>query len=198
MELKFVEAGQAPEGGGNWGKFAVARWSTLEMREPTRFPGCEGQFITGLTGSPFDHIWLLDIQAGEGALFSINNPIPVDVPHQLNEKQIYICPMFEPFMTWLWEHIRSHQGTNLDWFDELPRVVVLPEAPFDLYGYRRRGRTSGGTELTPERLDELAAGAGYPPEKLRPRRRNLTYRSLDEDTEHAPAHVTDDIADQGG
>ncbi len=139
MDLKFVEAGHPPDEhgiGGNWGKFAVGRWTTDELREPTRFPGCEGQKIVNLSGWGRDHIWVFDLQTGEAARFHTNNPIPVDVPHQLRKHKIWVCPMFEPFLVWLWGHITA---AGFNWWEALPRTVELPDAPFDFAGYRRPG-----------------------------------------------------------
>ncbi len=194
MELKFVEAGHPVDAqtgfGGNWGKFAVGRWSNEELREKTKFPGCEGQYITSLRGHGMTHVWLFDLQTGEGARFHTNNPIPVDVRSQLKDHQIWVCPMFEPFMVWLWHHMTV---TGLDWWEHLPRTIELPDAPFDTAGYRRAGpdaailerferieellaellggrHTSGGVPLTDKVIADLAADAeaGYLPDKLTP------------------------------
>lgn len=139
MELKFIEAGHPVDEngfGGNWGKFAVGRWTGPELGEKTKYPGCEGQNIASLRGWGGDHVWLFDLQTGEAARFHTNNPIPVDVRHQLKTHKIWVCPMFEPFMVWLWGHIRLHP----DWWDTLPRTVELPaDTPFDFAGYRRPG-----------------------------------------------------------
>ncbi len=139
MDLKFVEAGHPPDEtglGGNWGKFAVGRWDRNELGEPTTFPGCEGQKIVSLRGWGGDHIWVFDLQTGESARFHTNNPVPVDVPDQLRLHEIWVCPMFEPFMVELWAHIRRRGRA---WWDELPRTMFLPDAPFELAGHRRAG-----------------------------------------------------------
>jgi hypothetical protein len=140
MDLKFIEAGHRPREngiGGNWGKFAVGRWSNDELVEPTMFPGCEGQRITSLNGRGIDHIWVFDLQTGESARFHTNNPIPVDVPDQLRKHGIWVCPMFEPFMVALWQFIRERPNM---WWDELPRTMFVPDdTPFETAGYRRPG-----------------------------------------------------------
>ncbi len=151
MDLKFVEAGHPVDEhglGGNWGKFGVGRWTRQELAEKTQYPGCEGQRIASLHGWGGDHVWLFDLQTGESARFYLNNPRPVDVRSQLRTHQIWVCPMFEPFMVWLWNHVTV---AGLDWWDTLPRTVELPaDTPFDVAGHRRPGPNA-------EILDRLAA-----------------------------------------
>ncbi len=154
MQLKFVEVGHPVDKdglGGNWGKFAVGRWTVQELGEKTQFPGCEGQRIASLHGWGGDHVWLFDLQTGESARFYINNPVPVDVRSQLKNHQIWVCPMFEPFMVWLWSHIRL----NPSWWDTLPRTVELPaDTPFEVAGFRRPGPNADLLERF-DRIEEL-------------------------------------------
>ena len=54
----------------------------------------------------------------------------------LNKRKIWVCPLFEPFLEWLYRHVHDKEG---DWWQDLPRVVELPDAPFEIYGHRRPG-----------------------------------------------------------
>lgn len=135
MDTKFVEAGHGPDAG-NWGKFLLGRYTREELAEPTRFPGCEGQRVVSLRGNGAHHLWVLDLATGEGARFPINSTKPYDAILKLNDHQILVCPLFEPFLAWLFAHIDGHRET---WWQTLPRTVELPTAEFSLFGYRRPG-----------------------------------------------------------
>jgi len=135
MELKFIEAGHSTPG--NWGKFAVGRYTDAELIEPTRFPGCEGQRVVSLRGNGVHHIWVFDLATGEAARFTPGGHAKAD----LDSHKIWVCPLFEPFLVWLYQHI-AEKG-QVGWWDELPRSVVMPNnTPFDLAGYRRSGPDS--------------------------------------------------------
>lgn len=94
---------EATDGGGfNWGKFAVCR---------------------------FTDIVVLDLQTCEGAIFSPGGYAKND----LNGKhQIWVCPMYEPFLTWLYTQ-------DLSDLDALPSLVDLGDVPTAMRGYRRTG-----------------------------------------------------------
>jgi hypothetical protein len=129
MDTKFVEAGHP--GVGNWGKFIVACHTTAELQEPTQFPGCEGQRVVSLAGNGARDMWVFDLQTGEGFR------VPVSERHAfsiLEKHQVWVCPMFEPFLGWLLAYIDSHPN---DWWSTLPRTVELPDAPFEMRGHRR-------------------------------------------------------------
>ncbi len=136
MELKIVEAGHPVNEngvGGNWGKFGIARFD-VEWADKPEFPGTDGfphiPLLAQLGWGP-EHIWVLDLQTGEGALFLPGGLAKAD----LRKHRIWVCPMFEPFLEWLWEHTR----TGRDWYARLPRRVELPDAQFAFSGYRRPG-----------------------------------------------------------
>lgn len=137
MELKFVEAISDE---GNWGKFAVGRHETSEWREreairPDDLP--EGATTPGLLrgrGWGPEHVWILDLQTGEGAMFRPGGHARAD----LSKRQIWVCPLFEPFLVAFYEHVRRFQ--DLGWWEQLPRVMRLTGVPLQLRGYRRRGR----------------------------------------------------------
>lgn len=134
MDTKFIEAGQAltPEGGFNWGKFMVGRFTDDELAERSAFPGVEMYRLINSQGWSRQHIWICDLATGEGAMFCPGGMARSD----LRKHKIWVCVLYEEFLVWLYDWIR---GKGEQWWDELPRLVELPEAEFDLYGYRRPG-----------------------------------------------------------
>lgn len=74
-------------------------------------------------------IWVLDLQTCEGAAFS-----PVGLASaDLDKHRIWVCPMYSPFLEWL------YQQKDLSDLSNLPSVLDLPDAEFALRGYRREG-----------------------------------------------------------
>jgi len=81
-------------------------------------------------GWSHDHVWVLDLETGEGACFR-----PGGLAHaDLNKHRIWVCPLFEPFLEWLYDQ-------DLTDLTVLPDLVTLTlkEAPFSMFGYRRPG-----------------------------------------------------------
>jgi hypothetical protein len=77
------------------------------------------------------NILVLDIATGEGAIFR-PNPLS-SASADLNEKhQIWVCPMFEPFLQWLYQQDCSQ-------LMRLPHTVDLGKVPPAVQGYRRQG-----------------------------------------------------------
>jgi len=130
VDLKFVEAGQSETRSFNWGKFAVGRPTNQEWAEPIRFPGC-GSFASLLESQGWtqQHIFVFDLSTGEGAMFYPYGLVSANI----NQHRIWACPLFEPFLEWLYAFIR--RNTDI-WWNELPRTVVLPDAPAQIYGIR--------------------------------------------------------------
>jgi hypothetical protein len=115
----------------NWGKFAVGlpgpewRWrSELEGAVAT------GPLLTQL-GWSHNHVWVMDLQTGEGAIFAHGGNAGAD----LNKHRIWVCPLFEPFLAWLYRQDLTTLAT-------LPQVVELLDVPFIWHGYRRPGPDS--------------------------------------------------------
>jgi hypothetical protein len=137
MKTMFLEAGHGPAAPGNWGKFMIARYEPHELTEPTRYPGCEGrQGIVNQRGWAGDHFWVLDLVTGEGVRFHVGAVPEIDAHNALEEHPVWVCPLFEPMLVWLFKFVGGRPET---WWDELPRTIDLPDAPFQLYGYRRSG-----------------------------------------------------------
>jgi hypothetical protein len=124
METKFVEATQKGSHI-NWGKFMLGRWTEEEW-----------QLRSGIGHGPLlhevgwtkDHILVVDLQTGEGSVFKQGGLAKAD----LDKHQIWVCPMFEPFLQWLYTQDISNLET-------LPTVVELDTKDFALWGYRRKG-----------------------------------------------------------
>lgn len=131
MRTRFFEATQAREGGANWGKFCVGVFDDEEWERRSEV-GHAGRPLLPQLGWARDHVhlWVLDMQTGEGAYFQHGGVATYD----LNSKHaIWVCPMFEPFLVWLYQQDVSD-------LDALPQVVELPDAEFSFSGYRRKGK----------------------------------------------------------
>lgn len=133
MQTKFIEASQGA-GLTNWGKFCVARWTAEEWQARSALPGAEGHRLLAGRGWDEKHIWVLDLQTGEGACFLPGGLASAD----LNKHQVWVCPMYEPFLSWLY-------AQDLSDLDALPSYVELPDAQFEMAGYRRGGPQAADT-----------------------------------------------------
>lgn len=124
MKTRIVEASN----GGNWGKFMVAKydheWSRRSvMEQQPNIP------LLSLIGQGHETVWVLDLQTCEGAAFTPGGYAAAD----LEKHRIWVCPLFGTFLQWLYTQDLATA------FDALPESVELPDAPFSLYGYRRKG-----------------------------------------------------------
>lgn len=127
MQAVFIEVAQGPEGP-NWGKFCVAKFTEQEWATPSALPGVtETSLLKGRGWSP-DHVWVLDLQTGEGAFFRPGGLAIAD----LNKHKIWVCVLYEAFLTWLYTQ-------DLTDIETLPRYVELPNVEFAMAGYRRGG-----------------------------------------------------------
>jgi hypothetical protein len=129
VETKLIEVTQGAERGFNWGKFLLGRFDHEWMHpsavgEDSRRPLLYQCGWTRATG----HLWVLDLQTGEGAFFRPGGSAHAD----LEKHRIWVCPMFEPFLEWLY-------AQDLSDLRALPPLVELPDAPAALSGYRRPG-----------------------------------------------------------
>lgn len=129
MKTAFVEASN----GHNWGKFMVAQFTDDEWRLRSAMPGAENDRLIYGRGWDRAHVLVLDLQTGEGAMFRWGGLARAD----LNKTRIWVCPLFEPFLEWLYSV--NKDVSIAGWLDSLPRYVELPDAPFELYGHRRPG-----------------------------------------------------------
>jgi hypothetical protein len=75
-------------------------------------------------------VWVLDLQTREGAAFKLGGSVQAD----LTKHQIWVCPMYEPFLEWLYQ-----QPPDAVMALDLPAFVDLPDAEFAFSGHRRPG-----------------------------------------------------------
>lgn len=142
METFLFEATQHRDGPYmNWGKFLVARydqeWGWLSTIDEF------GRSVVRACGWSNEHLWVMDIQTGEGAMFRPGGLARAD----LHKHRIWVCPLFEPFLAWLYT-----QDTND--IAGLPKLVELPNAEFQSRGYRRPGPQVFNWSPPPENPDE--------------------------------------------
>lgn len=131
MKTKFIEATNTDAGGLNWGKFMVGRYEREEWARRSEVNG--RTLLRGRGWSP-DHVLVVDLQTGEGAIFRPGGYVPDD----LNRKhRIWVCPMFEPFLTWLYRQ-------DLSDLDALPGLVKIDDPASAMSGYRREGADISG------------------------------------------------------
>lgn len=141
MRTRFIEATQSVERGPNWGKFCVGLFDEEEWGRRQQMDGSTagGMFSRGaLTSrgwSPDGAALVVDLQTGEGAIFTLAGSARAD----LEKHRVWVCPMFEPFLEWLYGRVSEDA---VDWFEHLPAVVEIPDVPFEMAGYRRQGPDS--------------------------------------------------------
>lgn len=125
MKLHLFEATSGKQG--NWGKFAVGRFTDERAWNSCVSP-LHRRLIDQIGWSD-RHLWVLDLQTGEGACFAIGGSAKAD----LAKHRIWVCPLFPVFLEWLYRQ-------DCAGLDALPQVLHLPDAPAELCGYRRPGR----------------------------------------------------------
>jgi hypothetical protein len=125
MKIVTIEATNHDHGGINWGKFLIGQFDEDEWGDWSMVSNTP--LLKTCGWSPAD-LLVLDLQTGEGAIFSPGGYAKAD----LDKHKIWVCPMFEPFLTWLYTQ-------DLADLDTLPTIVRL-DAPSDITGYRRGGR----------------------------------------------------------
>lgn len=134
METKLIEAGN----GFNHGKFMVARFDHNEWNSRSALPpeyGSGGpvgsQPLVGGRGWGPEHIFVMDLQTGEGATFRHGGYADYD----LEKHRIWTCPLFLPFLRWLYKQ-------PIDEIFNLPSFVAFTEedAPSSFAGSRGKGR----------------------------------------------------------
>lgn len=127
LDYRVIEVTQDTEM--NWGKFMIARFDPGFFRvisEITKTP----LFSEIGYGWQDAGLFVFDLQTREGAYFYPHGSAHAD----LEKHRIWVCPMFEPFLTWLYENWTGKLG-------DLPNLVKIPaaEAPFEMSGHRRPG-----------------------------------------------------------
>lgn len=125
MKTKIIEVTQNTVTGFNWGKMLLGRLD--EEWGHHSVVGSPSSLVRQCGWTP-GHLWVLDLQTGEGAFLRIGGSPHVD----LEKHAVWVCPMYEPFLEWLYVQ-------NLADLDALPSVVELPDAEPAFAGYRRLG-----------------------------------------------------------
>jgi hypothetical protein len=120
---------------GNWGKFMLCVPDSEWGRASRIGLGGSWPLLREIGWTP-DHVWVLDLQTGEGAYFRPGGLASAD----LAKHRIWVCPLYEPFLEWLYARYRETPGLDIG---GLPDVAELPDAPFALSGYRRPGPEGG-------------------------------------------------------
>jgi hypothetical protein len=141
VETKIIET----HGAGNWGKFLVGRF-TDERGYVSALADAHG--AQPLARWDPSTLLVLDLATGEGALFWPGGYVPAD----LEKHQVWVCPMFEGFLGWLY-------AQDLTDLQALPPLVNLPDTTFRLAGRRRRGPIRAIERLANEVLNDPALSA---------------------------------------
>ena len=128
MITKIIEAVQSKTRYENWGKFLVMK-PDVEWERRSEVDMLNNSPLLRQRGWGPDHVWVLDLETGEGGYFSPGGVARAD----LKKHQIWVCPLFEPFLTWLYLQ-------DLSDISKLPDLVELPDAEFEFRGYRRQGK----------------------------------------------------------
>lgn len=119
----FIEASQTAAGF-NHGKFMLGRLSEVEAAARSALPGYEDESLWTVGGrrrlNPRSTL-VLDLQTGEGAAFALRGLAVAD----LAAREIWVCPMFEPFLVWLYQ---QGLGDGSGDIKALPRFVTLSGA----------------------------------------------------------------------
>lgn len=112
MERWFFEA----TNGLAWGKFMVGRFDAYDWAATSEVD--PGKSLLRARGWGPEHHLVLDLQTGQGAVFAVQ---PGGVAEaDVNKARIWVCPLFRPFLQWLYE-----QGTGQSFYG-LPKVVTFP------------------------------------------------------------------------
>lgn len=128
MITKFVEVSNTF----NWGKFLVCRFTPEEWA--VRSEVDPGQRLLAGRGWSQQHLWVLDLQTGEGAYFRPGGLAKAD----LERHRIWVCPMYEVFLGVLYAHP--------EWCDDITKIPSFVKLEGEearqasaVYGHRREG-----------------------------------------------------------
>ena len=122
MQTHFIEVTNNDM---NWGKFLLFRFDN-EWQYKSAFTGIS---LLREVGWNRDNIVVLDLQTGEAARFVPGGLVSAD----MKRHAIWVCPMYQPFLEWLYEQDVSD-------LSKLPASLNLPNAEFAMAGYRRKRR----------------------------------------------------------
>lgn len=130
----------------NYGKFMLGWFDAEEWAHTSHLSDVSDEYVPNMErisviaarGWTQRHLWVMDLQTGEGAMFFPGGSAHAD----LEKHAIWVCPMFEPFLVWLYQQDLSDPS-------KLPHAVRL-EGESALYGYRRPGPKMTTLKFTAE------------------------------------------------
>lgn len=126
MISKLIEVSN----GFNWGKFMVMRLDEAEWKIESQID--PGRPLLRTIGYDPQNVWVLDLQTREAACFIPGGLASAD----LNKHKIWVCPMFEPFLTWLYKQ-DCHDIRALPILVEFTQAETVDHTAWG--GYRRPG-----------------------------------------------------------
>lgn len=150
MRTRIVEATNGPF---NWGKFLIGTFDDAEQSRSSVVDTASTRPLLAQIGHPSRAVLVLDLQTAEGAVFNPSNLVDRAGPSpdtelaarcassDLSKHQIWVCPLFEPFLAWLY--------TQCYPYADLPEHVEL-DVPFAAQGYRRLRTVPKGPGSAPE------------------------------------------------
>ena len=124
MQTHIIEASAGENG--NYGKFMLGRmteeWRRISIID-NEYDGSTLALLGRCGWSP-DHLWVFDLQTGEGASFKPGgNPIA-----DLQKHNVWVCPLFPLFLAWLYQQ-------DLSDLTQLPEKINI-DAPLEFQGKR--------------------------------------------------------------
>lgn len=134
MRTHIIEATNKNQ---NWGKFLLGVLDDEWDRFPET-PGCNTGVpllasLPRTRGQKWDRardVLIMDLQTREAAVFALEG----DPRVELERHQVWVCPLFEPFLGWLYSQ-PVDRVLSLD----LPAWIDIPDAKFAWAGHRRSG-----------------------------------------------------------
>lgn len=172
MKTRFIEAIGIQPGGapGNHGKFSVGWFEAHEWARQSEVDADMGEVrsLLGRTGWTGRHFVVSDLQTGESAIFLLGGHAAND----LDKHAIWVCPLFEPFLEWLYVQWNEWCAQMLaskdplpspgDFLPQLPKQVKV-DYPMELSGRRRNGPFEAlARELAEALEDEIRFGKDNP------------------------------------
>ena len=151
MRTQIIEVTNGPQ---NWGKFLLGLFDTEKSHRSAVAAGPMPLLAQIGWETRLMLIWVLDLQTMEGAAFRFGGDAHAD----LEKHRIWVCPLFEPFLEWLY---RQDEATVRSL--ELPQLVDLPDAPFAFAGHRRRGGAHEGVAFIRTASIEGTRGRKFEP-----------------------------------
>jgi hypothetical protein len=120
MNTRLVEVTD----GAFYGKFLVAQFDEAEWRhEAEVFKESIHRpvpyALLDVCGWSRDHLLVLDLETGNGTIFRPGGHLA----HDMEKRQMgYVCPLYRPFLGWLYEHAARTGGIALD---DIPAILHM-------------------------------------------------------------------------